>query len=147
MARLYSFVLSSSIFRIILLCPDSAYVNHQTDAIHLAGRPDIPESHPHSKISKVSGLQVLKHLRSGSRSRAVRSQLQNTQAAYIRKVPIIREKSGTPSRQSGHKLKRVWRLDSGCRPQLSRGAQVMARNLCKPDPSTLSQKGFITPRQ
>ena len=32
-----------------------AYVNHQADAIYLAGLPDIPESRPHSKISEAKG--------------------------------------------------------------------------------------------
>jgi hypothetical protein len=32
-----------------------AYVNHQTDAIYLAGLPDIPESRPHSEISEANG--------------------------------------------------------------------------------------------
>jgi hypothetical protein len=32
-----------------------AYVNHQTDAIYLAGLPDIPESRPHSEVSQVTG--------------------------------------------------------------------------------------------
>ena len=28
-----------------------AYVNHQTDAIYLAGLPDVPESRPHSEVN------------------------------------------------------------------------------------------------
>jgi hypothetical protein len=32
-----------------------AYVNHQADAIYLAGLPDIPESRPHSEVSQVTG--------------------------------------------------------------------------------------------
>jgi hypothetical protein len=32
-----------------------AYVNHQADAIYLAGLPDIPESRPHSEISEANG--------------------------------------------------------------------------------------------
>ena len=32
-----------------------AYVNHQADAIYLAGLPDIPESRPHSEVSQVNG--------------------------------------------------------------------------------------------
>lgn len=32
-----------------------AYVNHQSDAIFLAGLPDIPESRPHSEISEANG--------------------------------------------------------------------------------------------
>jgi hypothetical protein len=32
-----------------------AYLNHQTDAIYLAGVPDIPESRPHSEISEANG--------------------------------------------------------------------------------------------
>ena len=32
-----------------------AYVNHQSDAIYLAGLPDIPESRPHSEISEANG--------------------------------------------------------------------------------------------
>jgi hypothetical protein len=32
-----------------------AYVNHQTDAIYLAGLPDVPESRPHSEISEANG--------------------------------------------------------------------------------------------
>jgi hypothetical protein len=32
-----------------------AYVNHQADAIYLAGLPDIPESRPHSAVSEVNG--------------------------------------------------------------------------------------------
>lgn len=32
-----------------------AYVNHQADAIYLAGLPDVPESRPHSEISERSG--------------------------------------------------------------------------------------------
>jgi hypothetical protein len=32
-----------------------AYVNHQADAIYLAGLPDIPESRPHSEVSEVNG--------------------------------------------------------------------------------------------
>jgi len=32
-----------------------AYVNYQTDAIFLAGLPDIPESRPHSRISEANG--------------------------------------------------------------------------------------------
>ncbi|HUM04893.1 MAG TPA: hypothetical protein VLT90_05490, partial [Terriglobales bacterium] len=31
------------------------YVNHQSDAIFLAGLPDIPESRPHSEISEANG--------------------------------------------------------------------------------------------
>jgi hypothetical protein len=31
------------------------YVNHQADAIYLAGLPDIPESRPHSEVSQVNG--------------------------------------------------------------------------------------------
>ena len=31
------------------------YVNHQADAIYIAGLPDIPESRPHSEISKTNG--------------------------------------------------------------------------------------------
>jgi hypothetical protein len=30
-------------------------VNHQADAIYLAGLPDIPESRPHSEVSQVNG--------------------------------------------------------------------------------------------
>jgi hypothetical protein len=30
------------------------YVNHQADAIYLAGLPDIPQSRPHSEISEVT---------------------------------------------------------------------------------------------
>src|SRR5215472_3595970 len=48
------------------------------------------------------------------RSCSVRSQLQDRQAAYRWEVAIIREKGGTASSQSGHKLKRVRRLDSRC---------------------------------
>jgi len=32
-----------------------AYVNHQKDAIYLAGLPDIPESRPHSEVSEMNG--------------------------------------------------------------------------------------------
>jgi hypothetical protein len=32
-----------------------AYVNHQADAIYLAGLPDIPESRPHSAVSEKNG--------------------------------------------------------------------------------------------
>jgi len=32
-----------------------AYVNHQADAIYLAGLPDMPESRPHSEISEANG--------------------------------------------------------------------------------------------
>jgi hypothetical protein len=32
-----------------------AYVNHQADAIYLAGLPDIPESRPHSEVSERNG--------------------------------------------------------------------------------------------
>jgi hypothetical protein len=32
-----------------------AYVNHETDAIYLAGLPDIPESRPHSEVSERNG--------------------------------------------------------------------------------------------
>lgn len=32
-----------------------AYVNHQPDAIYLAGLPDIPESRPHSEVSEANG--------------------------------------------------------------------------------------------
>jgi hypothetical protein len=32
-----------------------AYVNHQSDAIYLAGLPDIPESRPHSELSEANG--------------------------------------------------------------------------------------------
>ena len=36
-----------------------AYVNHQTDAIYLAGLPDVPESRPHSEISQANGWKDL----------------------------------------------------------------------------------------
>lgn len=32
-----------------------AYVNYRTEAVYLAGLPDIPESRPHSEISEESG--------------------------------------------------------------------------------------------
>ncbi len=35
-----------------------AYINHQTDAIYLAGLPDIPESRPHSEVSERNGWKV-----------------------------------------------------------------------------------------
>lgn len=40
-----------------------AYVNHQADAIYLAGLPDIPESRPHSRISEAKGWKVPAFLR------------------------------------------------------------------------------------
>jgi hypothetical protein len=36
-----------------------AYVNHQMEAIYLAGLPDIPESRPHSRVSQVNGWRGL----------------------------------------------------------------------------------------
>ena len=36
-----------------------AYVNHRTEAIYLAGLPDIPESRPHSEVSQVNGWRDL----------------------------------------------------------------------------------------
>jgi hypothetical protein len=36
-----------------------AYVNHQADAIYLAGLPDIPESRPHSEISEANGWMLM----------------------------------------------------------------------------------------
>lgn len=35
-----------------------AYVNHQADAIYLAGLPDVPESRPHSRVSEAKGWRV-----------------------------------------------------------------------------------------
>jgi hypothetical protein len=32
-----------------------AYVTHQSDAIFLAGLPDVPESRPHSEVSERNG--------------------------------------------------------------------------------------------
>jgi hypothetical protein len=32
-----------------------AYVNHRTEAIYLAGLPDVPESRPHSRVSEENG--------------------------------------------------------------------------------------------
>jgi hypothetical protein len=40
-----------------------AYVNHQTDAIYLAGLPDIPESRPHSEISEENGWKLSASMR------------------------------------------------------------------------------------
>jgi hypothetical protein len=43
----------------IVIHPDFAdwlaYVNHQSDAIFFAGLPDVPESRPHSDVSKANG--------------------------------------------------------------------------------------------
>jgi hypothetical protein len=39
------------------------YVNHQSDAIFLAGLPDIPESRPHSEISEANGWKAPAFLR------------------------------------------------------------------------------------
>jgi hypothetical protein len=41
------------------------YVNHQADAIYLAGLPDIPESRPHSEISEANGWKVPAFIRQG----------------------------------------------------------------------------------
>ena len=40
-----------------------AYVNHQADAIYLAGLPDIPESRPHSEVSERNGWKAPAFLR------------------------------------------------------------------------------------
>ena len=42
-----------------------AYVNHQADAIYLAGLPDIPESRPHSKVSEENGWKAAAFIRQG----------------------------------------------------------------------------------
>jgi hypothetical protein len=40
-----------------------AYVNHQADAIYLAGLPDVPESRPHSEISHANGWKASAFIR------------------------------------------------------------------------------------
>jgi hypothetical protein len=40
-----------------------AYVNHETDAIYLAGLPDIPESRPHSEVSERNGWKAAAFVR------------------------------------------------------------------------------------
>ena len=40
-----------------------AYVNHQADAIYLAGLPDIPESRPHSEVSQRNGWKAPSFIR------------------------------------------------------------------------------------
>ncbi len=42
-----------------------AYVNHQTDAIYLAGLPDVPESRPHSEISERNGWKAPAFIKQG----------------------------------------------------------------------------------
>ena len=42
-----------------------AYVNHQADAIYVAGLPDVPESRPHSEISERSGWKAPAFFRQG----------------------------------------------------------------------------------
>ena len=41
------------------------YLNHQADAIYLAGLPDIPETRPHSEISEANGWKAPAFLRQG----------------------------------------------------------------------------------
>jgi hypothetical protein len=42
-----------------------AYVNHQADAIYLAGVPDVPESRPHSEISERRGWKAPAFIKQG----------------------------------------------------------------------------------
>ena len=42
-----------------------AYVNHQADAIYVAGLPDVPESRPHSEMSERNGWKAPAFIKQG----------------------------------------------------------------------------------
>jgi hypothetical protein len=72
------------------------------------------------RVRKDSGLKVGRGPALRRRPAKVRGQLQDMETGYLGKVAIVREKRSTAGRQRGHKLKRVWGLDSRCRSQLRR---------------------------
>src|SRR5262249_6269409 len=73
----------------------------------------------------------------------VGTQLQNTEAPLRWEGAVVGEKGRTAGPQCGHELKSIWRLDSSCGPQLCSSAQMVARNLCNSNSTSLREQSLI----